>query len=101
MDITNVSLIHTTHDQHQANMLLRCRWILLEVKDGKYVLGQVEKFTCPKCGSEIDYGKVKISAWEGLHIIDCPLCGREKIPHGITLDQYFVDRITEYTEDMS
>lgn len=96
MDITNVRKIYATVDQHQANMLLRCSWILLEVKDGKYVLGQVERFRCPKCDSEIDYGGVNLSTWEGLHIINCPRCGKEKIPYGLTLDQYFVDRITEF-----
>lgn len=79
-------------------MLLRCNWILLEVKDGKFVLGQIEKFTCPKCGSEIDYEYVHISSWEGLHIVNCPQCGKEKIPYGLTIDQYFVDRMTEYKE---
>lgn len=98
MDITGVKRIHTTCNQHQANMLLRCKWILLEARDGKFVLGQVEKFVCPKCDSEIDYLGVRISSWEGLHMIDCPQCGREKIPSGLTLDQYFVDRITEYRE---
>lgn len=96
MDITKVKKIYTTVDQHQANMLLKCTWILLEVKDGKYVLGQTEKFRCPKCDSAIDYDKVDLSAWEGLHIIDCPKCGKEKIPYGLTLDQYFVDKITEF-----
>ncbi|MBI4691501.1 MAG: hypothetical protein HY754_14720 [Nitrospirae bacterium] len=98
MDITRVKRIYTTCNQHQANMLLRCRWILLEVRGGKFVLGQVEKFICPKCESEIDYHNVYLSSWEGLHLVDCPKCGRENIPHGLTIDQYFVDKIMEYRE---
>jgi len=77
-------------------MLLRCGWILLEVKEGRFTLGQVDRFVCPRCDSEIDYDKVRLSTWEGLHMIECPGCGTYKIPHGITLDQFFVDRITEY-----
>lgn len=96
MDITKVKKIYTTVDQHQANMLLRCNWVLLEVHGGKYILGQTEKFKCPKCDSEIDYDSVTLSTWEGLHIINCPQCGREKIPYGLTIDQYFTDRITEF-----
>jgi predicted RNA-binding Zn-ribbon protein involved in translation (DUF1610 family) len=99
MDITDVRLIHTTVEQHQVNMLLRCNWILLDVREGKFVMGQTEKFRCPKCESEIDFGKVKIASMEGLHMIDCPQCGKEKIPNGVTLDQYFVDKITEYKEE--
>ena len=98
MDITNVKRIYTTCDQHQANMLLRCQWILLDVREGRFVLGQTEKFVCPRCDSEIDYHDVTISSWEGLHIVNCPLCGREKIPYGVTIDQYFVDRMTAYGE---
>ena len=96
MDITKVKKIYTAVDRHQANMLLRCNWLLLEVKDGKYVLGQVEKFRCPKCNTEIDFDKIHISSWEGLHIINCRQCGEDKIPYGLTIDQYFVDKITEY-----
>lgn len=99
MDITKVKKIYTTLDHHQANMLLRCNWILLEVKDGKFILGQTDKFSCPKCESEIDYHDIRISAWEGLHIVNCPQCGEQKIPYGLTIDQYFVDRITEYEVD--
>ena len=99
MDITGVRKIHTTTDQHQANMLLRCNWILLDVKDGTFVLGQVEKFVCPQCESEIEYDGIRLSSWEGLHIINCPRCGEHKIPYGLTLDQYFVDKITEYGEE--
>jgi Zn ribbon nucleic-acid-binding protein len=99
MDITKVKRIFTTFDLHQANILLRCNWILLEIKDGKYVLGQIDKFRCPKCNTEIDYDKVNISNWEGLHIIECSGCGKEKIPYGVTLDQYFIDKITEYIDN--
>jgi len=99
MDLTNVKRIHTTCDYHQANMLLRCNWVLLEVKDGRYILGQVVKFQCPKCDSELDFDRVHISSWEGLHIVDCPECGEHKIPYGLTLDEYFVDGRTEYSEE--
>lgn len=98
MDITKVRRLHTTCNQHQANMLLRCGWILLEVKEGKYTLGQTDKFTCPKCSAEIDYRDVHISSWEGLHMVNCRNCGEGKIPYGLTMDEYFVDRITEYRQ---
>lgn len=101
MDITKVKRLFTSCNQHQANMLLRCGWVLLEVRDGKYTLGQTEKFTCPRCGTEIDYHQVHISSWEGLHVVNCPGCGGEKIPYGLTLDQYFVDKITEFQENES
>ncbi|UCG77225.1 MAG: hypothetical protein JSV21_06415 [Nitrospirota bacterium] len=96
MDSSKVRKIYSTADQHQANMLLRCNWVLLEVHEGRFVLGQTEKFVCPKCDSEIEYDRVNISSWEGLHIIDCHTCGKEKIPYGLTIDQYFMDKIVEY-----
>jgi len=99
MDLTRVRKIYTTCDYHQANMLLRCNWVLLEVKDSRYILGQIEKFQCPRCSSEINYEDVHISSWEGLHIVECPQCGEDKIPYGITLDEYFVDRKTEFSDE--
>jgi Zn ribbon nucleic-acid-binding protein len=99
MDLTKVKRIYTTHDYHQANMLLRCNWILLEVNNGRFVLGQTEKFRCPSCDSEIAYDKVQISSWEGLHIVECPMCGEQKIPYGLTIDQYFVDKMTAYGDE--
>jgi len=91
--VNDIKKVHKTEWEDEANRFLRCGWILLSVYDGEYYLGQINKFICPVCNSEIDYNKMKLdnrgSQW---HEIDCPVCGKYNIPRGIEIDEYFVDK---------
>ena len=92
--ISRVKRIHRTRREHLANELLRCGWILLGMKDGSFILGQTERLVCPRCRSEIDYDRVKIDD-DGWHKIGCSTCGETNLPRGVSLDEYFVDKITQ------
>jgi len=92
--MVQVKRIHRTRREQLANEMLRCGWILLGVKDGHFILGQLVPLVCPRCRSAIDYGKVKIDD-DGWHKIGCPKCGESGLPRGVSFDEYFVDEITE------
>lgn len=92
--VSRVKRLHRTRREQLANELLRCGWILLGMKDGSFILGQMAKLVCPRCQSDIDYDQVKIDD-DGWHKIGCPNCGESGLPRGVGLDEYFVDKITE------
>lgn len=92
--ISQVKRIHRTWREQMANELLRCGWILLGMKDGSFILGQLARLVCPRCQSEIDYDRVKIDD-DGWHKLGCSNCGESNLPIGVSLDEYFVDKITK------
>lgn len=92
--ISQVKRIHRTRREQMANELLRCGWILLGMKDGSFILGQLARLVCPRCQSEIDYDRVRIDD-DGWHKIGCSNCGESNLPSGVSLDEYFVDQITK------
>ncbi|MBI4611543.1 MAG: hypothetical protein HY726_21340 [Candidatus Rokubacteria bacterium] len=90
--VSRVQRIHRTRREQLANELLRCGWILLGMKDGSFILGQITKLVCPRCQSAIEYDKVKIDD-DGWHKIDCASCGASGLPRGVSFDEYFIDKL--------
>lgn len=95
--LAKVRKVYKTRDVDYANQLLRCGCILLEVTDGHFILGQIEKFVCPRCATSLDYHQVKVNlnsdncGWDKGKV-NCPQCGDLKIPLSVELDEFFVDQ---------